>query len=271
MGKKNVVVTQHGIIQEELKYQQTIMQYISFYVKSYIANIVLGKISNLIQISEYNRRILKKYRVESFKNEDIIPNSLSEKSFKKLYYKSVNKIAFVGHISRLKGLDILLRSIEILKQENIHYHINVFGEFRDKYYKKQIFQILKEKDLTESVTFHGWKTHDDLKELTSDIPILVLPSRQENLPMSIAEAMAESKVVLASKISGIPEMFEHEKSGFLFEKEDSLQLASQLKELYQNDTLVEKIGSIAHDKALEFFNARDIALKTVNFYKRCLQ
>jgi glycosyltransferase involved in cell wall biosynthesis len=71
--------------------------------------------------------------------------------------------------------------------------------------------------------------------------IFVLPSYSEGLPLVLIEAMANGLPVVASRVGGIPEIIEHNKSGLLFEAGNYNQLAEKILELYRDLDFYERI------------------------------
>ncbi len=80
--------------------------------------------------------------------------------------------------------------------------------------------------------------------------MIVVPSEwQENNPLSILEAMAHAKPIVASDIGGIPELVKHGRTGFLFEPKNTQQLSSHIKILLSNPDLRIKFGMEARRTA----------------------
>ena len=68
----------------------------------------------------------------------------------------------------------------------------------------------------------------------------VMPSESEGWPLIIAETLILQKPILATNVGGIPELIEHEKTGFLVEYSVE-SLYDGMKEFLQNKDLVQKI------------------------------
>jgi glycosyltransferase involved in cell wall biosynthesis len=75
--------------------------------------------------------------------------------------------------------------------------------------------------------------------------VFVMPSDIEAFGLSIAEAMAAGKPVIASNVGGVPYVVKHGESGFLFEQRDFLQLAKYAKLLLSDPILRCTFGSNA--------------------------
>lgn len=99
----------------------------------------------------------------------------------------------------------------------------------------------------------------DLLGNRGDIPLLLsiadaaaLPSRWEGLPMFLLEAMASGTAILATAVGGIPEVIEHQASGWLVEPGDPGALAQGLAGLIEQRELCERL----RDNALQVFQRR---------------
>lgn len=116
-------------------------------------------------------------------------------------------IAYVGRLSEEKGLFVLLHAAK--KLPHISFKIVGTGPLSEK--MKQFL----EKEKMHNVELTGFKTGKELQDLITNAYLLVLPSVwYENYPISILEAKASGKIMLGSKIGGIPELLAPE---FLFQ------------------------------------------------------
>ncbi len=83
--------------------------------------------------------------------------------------------------------------------------------------------------------------------------------------MSVAESMALGKIVIATNVGAVSEMFHDKSTGYLFQRDDLNQLVQLLMELHPrtNPTRKEQIRSEANDK----YNPVEVARRTVDFYR----
>jgi glycosyltransferase involved in cell wall biosynthesis len=101
-----------------------------------------------------------------------------------------------------------------------------------------------------SVTFTGRR--DDVPAVTAALDVAVLPSYREAQGLSILEAMALSRPVVASAVGGIPEMIEHGRTGLLVPPRDPEALAAAIVRLLKDhpyaDTLAKAAQNLVHDR-----------------------
>jgi len=104
----------------------------------------------------------------------------------------------------------------------------------------------------DRIVFTGRR--DDISALTADLDIAVLPSLREAQGISILEAMARRKPVVASAVGGIPEVLTDGFDGLLVPAGDSLALADALGRLAKSPSLRERIGEAGYQTVVERFS-----------------
>lgn len=262
----NIIVTQHGIMKEEIKYQIGLKKTIQFFLKSIIETAYLPKLKNIIFISDYNKKFVA---LNLLKNSIKIPNAINYNYFKTIQSKFVlNKIIYVGAINKRKGLINILEALQLLKNRNITFDLDIIGGFTSNIYKDFINNYLNSHTIQANINFHGWQSHDYISNIMKLNCIFVLPSYQETLPVSIAEAMAAGLVVIANDVGGISEMFIDKYSGFLYKKNNINELVKILEKLYNNSTLINDISLNAKTYAKKLYSPDNVAQCTLDFYTK---
>ena len=168
--------------------------------------------------------------------------------------------------SDLKNVKLVLEVMGRLKSRGINYHLHVVGGYKDPAYETVITSAVQEYGVGDMVTFHGWKRQDEILALHAECAIYIHPSLQENMPMSIAESMSTGRVVLATNVGAVKEMFRDGVSGFLFPSEDREKLGDILANLYQHPDLLHRVSAEARKEALEKFHPDRIAGQTLDFF-----
>ncbi len=130
---------------------------------------------------------------------------------------SIN-ILYVGRVDRHKGLSVLIHAFKKADRENLRLHIAGSGDYMD--------EARHELEDCGRVTFHGWVSGSDKREVFSKSDVCVLPSIcYEAAGLVILEAYKYGLPVIGSRIGGIPEMINENETGFLFEPGDESGLA----------------------------------------------
>ena len=102
-----------------------------------------------------------------------------------------------------------------------------------------------------SVVFTGRR--DDVPAVTAALDVAVLPSYREAQGLSILEAMALSRPVVASAVGGIPEMIDDGRTGLLVPPRDAGALAAAIVRLLSDAQFAARIGRAGHDLVHERF------------------
>jgi len=174
-----------------------------------------------------------------------VPNFIWVKEFKPSYDNN-GYILFVGRLSKEKGVLTLLKAIQ-----NIDVQLKIVG---DGPVRDDCEKFVKENNIN-NVSFEGYKSGDELKNLYRNAMFIVFPSEcYENAPMTVLEAFAFGKPVIGSNLGGIPEMIIDEKTGLLFRPGDYQDLREKIQYLLANPSLIEKMGRKARQRVEEEYN-----------------
>jgi glycosyltransferase involved in cell wall biosynthesis len=148
-------------------------------------------------------------------------------------------ISCVARLGPRKGHSDLLLALSKLKKLNEHVEVQIVG---DGEMREALEAQVKELGLT-NVKFLGKR--DDVPAILSKTDIFVLPTVNDNLPISIIEAMHSGTAVLTTNCGGITEIVHHNETGLIVQPGNVVQLATQLKQLIVNGALRNKLGDNA--------------------------
>jgi len=114
--------------------------------------------------------------------------------------------------------------------------------------------------------------HDDTKlaALYSAASLMIVPSRQDNLPNTVSESQACGTPVVAFNIGGLPEMIEHEKSGYLAKPFDTEDLAQGIEFVLNSQKRDQGMSLAARKCAEDKFSGRQMARKYLSLYQSVL-
>jgi glycosyltransferase involved in cell wall biosynthesis len=116
-----------------------------------------------------------------------------------------------------------------------------------------------------------WLGHvDDIAGFWARVHIAVLPSRREGLPLSLLEASACSRALIASDVPGCREVVLHEQTGLLFPVDDASALADAMARLAMDLQLRVRCAAAARERVVENFAAATIGRQIVQLYRRLL-
>lgn len=172
--------------------------------------------------------------------------------------RDIPTILYVGVITPVKGINILLRSLKLLKDKRILFKACFVGEFVSEEYKKAIENMLKEFDLNSIVTFSGPKIGDEKWYFYKNADIFCFPSFApfESFGKVVVEAMMFELPVVATRWRGIQEIVVDNETGYLVEPYDSIELAEKIEILIRNKDLRLEMGKKGRKRYLEHFTEK---------------
>ncbi len=204
---------------------------IVYFYDLFIGRFTLNKFDKIIAITKWEIPYLERLGVKHSKIA-YIPNGIPEEFFKlKSLAKEENKILFLGRIASIKNLEILIKSIALIKNRKVK--LDIIGPV-EKEYKNKLLRLIKEQKLEDRVIFHKavYNLLSKIKVIDSH-KIFVLPSKSEGMPQSLIEAMARSKLVIANDIPAVRDLISDGKNGYVFngsEKDLATKIDSALNE-----------------------------------------
>lgn len=120
--------------------------------------------------------------------------------------------------------------------------------------------------LTDRVIFLG--SRNDIPELLYGCDVFALPSLYEGLPLSIMEAMAAGKPVVASNIGGVNELILDGESGYLVPPGDTHALARAINNIISNPVLAQKMASAGKTAVTRNYSADKMIAGITEIYYR---
>jgi len=175
----------------------------------------------------------------------------------------------VGTLHEVKGQTYLLEACRLLQDRGIEFVCNLVGDGPDgEVLAAQIAQA----GLDQRVRLLGRRTRGQIAELLARGHVVVMPSvptrsgKREGIPVVLMEAMGSGVPVVASRLSGIPELVEHERSGLLVPPHDAEALADALERLYLNPALCQQLGQAGREKVLREFDLYSNAGALAQFF-----
>ncbi|MFL5681214.1 MAG: glycosyltransferase, partial [Chloroflexota bacterium] len=112
-------------------------------------------------------------------------------------------------------------------------------------------RLARELRIAHRVVFTGRR--DDVPAVTAALDVAVLPSYREAQGLTILEAMALSRPVVASNVGGIPEVVEDGRTGLLVPPHDPDALAAAISRLLTDHSYADMLGRAGHDNVHDRF------------------
>jgi glycosyltransferase involved in cell wall biosynthesis len=194
------------------------------------------------------------------------PRSSSEKSRRRLAIPADSLVAgTVGSLFKVKGLPYLLQAAKELKRRYPNFLLLIAGEGDQQ---PALQENASELGLGDTVSFLGFRK--DVPDLLAALDVYVCTSISEGLSLSILEAMAMSKPVVATNVGGNPELVLPEVNGFLVPPAQPSILADKVGELLDDSNLRRKLGRKGREIIEEKFTLEAMINSYQGLYERLL-
>jgi glycosyltransferase involved in cell wall biosynthesis len=167
-------------------------------------------------------------------------------------------IGHVGSFSIRKGQPFLVKAVI----ELLPYHKNVklimVGGYRshEPQVYEEVTRLIKESKAENAIRILN--TREDISNFYNALDLFVMPSTVEGFGLSLAEAMACEKIVIASDLPPFKEIIEENKNGFFFCSKDHRSLAKVIGYVYTHYDELKQVAYNARIRILDHFSNRNM-------------
>lgn len=173
-------------------------------------------------------------------------------------------ILSVGRLRAKKGLDTLIDACRLLRERGQPFRCEIIG-YGDEHERLQA--RIAQHGLDGVVSLTGKQPRDKVIDAYARAALYVQPSRiaadgdRDGIPNVLLEAMAMGLPVVASEVSGIPELVTVDRNGVLVQPDDPVALADAIRRVLHAPALCAALGAQARATVIEHFdNDRNLAL-----------
>ncbi len=214
----------------------------------------------------------------------VLPNAVELEKFnvleknkkleKELGFENKIVIGYIGSFVNYEGLDLLLEACSLLhKKIGDVFRVLLVG---DGAMMKSLRDTARFLQIEDIITFTGRITHDEVQDYYSLIDIAPLPRKGHRVcelvsPLKPFEAMSSGKVVITSSVKALAEIIEHEKTGLVFEKDNSMDLADKLESVILNPELRGTLGVNARNWVEKNHSWEKISKRVLDVYQQILE
>ncbi|MEM7246856.1 MAG: glycosyltransferase [Acidobacteriota bacterium] len=164
------------------------------------------------------------------------------------------RLLAVGSLGPVKGHDVLLRALALVRDEGEPVHLDLVGDGPER---ARLEALVTELKLEEQVTLHGAIPHARALALRDAAHLSVLACRvtddgdHDGIPIALMEGMAAGRPVVSTRLSGIPELVEDGVSGLLATPDDARSFADALLRLVRSEADRTAMGRAAWERVRE--------------------
>ena len=177
------------------------------------------------------------------------------------------RILFLGVVCERKGVPTLLDALATLALQALDWHMDLAGDGELDFYRAEVVRL----GLADRVSFLGWIDETGVRATLATSDILVLPSRNEGLPMAILEAMAYGLPVVATPVGSIADAITDGENGLLVPVADCAALSQALQRLVRDPVQRQAMGMRAREAYLARFDITAFNARLAQVYvQACL-
>ncbi len=241
------------------------------------------KISNaqfVVTCTEYNRQYLQSintsktpvYRVYHGIDAARI-NSENNQKITPLRFDRLH-ILSVGRLQEKKGFPTLITACQLLKKAGYSFQCDIVGYGP---YMETLQAFIEQHQLKDLVRLWGKLTHDQVVALYRQADIFTLPCQitddgdRDGIPNVLMEAMTFAIPVISTKVSGIPEIIENNKTGLLIEAKNHHALFAALQRLIDEPELRKQLGKAGRHKVTTQFSSDQHIVQLKTLLSKALQ
>jgi glycosyltransferase involved in cell wall biosynthesis len=147
------------------------------------------------------------------------------------------EILFVGRLTPVKGVRVLLQAMQQVRAQNPNISLKIIGDGEDRAHLETLAR-----PFGDAVRFMGYQSQAEVAQAMAGADALVLPSFAEGLPVVLMEALAAGTPVICSQVAGVNELVEQGVCGFVVPAGDTETLAARILELAADPARARAMG-----------------------------
>ncbi|MBR1581420.1 MAG: glycosyltransferase [Bacilli bacterium] len=209
---------------------------------------------------EIKNSIIKKHKSIKKKSYAILnPIKVSRELILK---ENSNNLVFIGRFSKQKNLSLMIDSLNLLKEQNFNFRLDMYGDGPEK---ENIIKQVNDLNLNDFIFIHP--STNNVKEALENKDLLLLSSSFEGTPLVISEANSLSVPVFSTNFGSTTQSVITLQNGRIASKNDKETYAKELTELLSNKELVKSLR-ISSFESTEKYDIGEISKNWVEIFKK---
>jgi len=175
-----------------------------------------------------------------------------------------NVILAIGRLVEQKGFEYLIKACFQLKNKQIPFRCVIVG---DGPLRGELENLARSLGIGEELQMRGTVTQKEIKELSERATVFAAPSviakngDRDGIPNVVIEAMARGVPVVATEVSGIPEVIIDQKTGILVPPHDEIAIAKAFERLFLDQALCAQLARNARCRIEANFDMEKTAVQ----------
>jgi glycosyltransferase involved in cell wall biosynthesis len=208
-----------GIIDESFDEFQSNSHNFHLEIAKFSRGWTAAKANIVITPSIHLKKVVEKWGVNKSSIKVIYNGTLITENSKKKTQKDILNIITVGRLAPWKNIDVIIKSMSLIKQKGLQFHLYVIGSGPQE---NELKNLVKRLDLMEQVTFTGQKSTSELEKYYLKSDIYIQASAYEGLPHVLLEAINYNLFVISTPIGGSNEILENGNNGWVLNLENGI-------------------------------------------------
>lgn len=168
-------------------------------------------------------------------------------------------VGLFGSFEPRKGQDLaVLGLLSLSEMERTKFELRLFGRVLDQVFETAVKALAGDEPC---IIFKGELTSEEYLEEVSDVDIIIVPSRDDTLPLVSLDALAASKILIVSRTTGTSEWLEHNRSALILEHNSPDEIGKVLRCLEADRSQWSSIGSVGREVFEQSFSWDSFVLR----------
>jgi glycogen(starch) synthase len=177
-------------------------------------------------------------------------------------------ILCVGRLVPQKGIEYFIRAIPLIARRYPEAKYIIVGEG----WSRDLLEAeSRETGQNQKIQFTGFASDKDVIELMTSADVLIVPSIYEPFGIVALEGMATGVPVVASKVDGLAEVIEHDRTGIFVYPRSPESIAWGIDRVLSDPDHARWLAANAKDKLHKAYSWEAVAMKTVEVYRKVVE
>jgi glycosyltransferase involved in cell wall biosynthesis len=170
----------------------------------------------------------------------------------------------VGHLIHRKGFDTLIRAVAVAVSRGRRIPLVIAGDGPER---GRLEDLARKFGVADLVRFVGAQKPEEVLNLLGECGFFVLGSREEGLPLVVAEAMASGRAVVATAVDGVPEIVLDGETGLLVPVDDPDAMATAMIRVHEDSGLRDAFGAKGLRRAAAEYNWNVVSRRYASLFE----
>jgi len=247
---------------------------ILYKIQSPMVQFIIKHAKKIIVANEYEKKIFSQLtdenRIEVVRNGINLENMKSSVDFKKKYAINHDYFLFLGRFHKVKGIDILLKAMQLIKNHHLMSDVKLVIMGVDFGFEGEMLKMIKEMGLDNIIKIIKNPPREDVIAAYKESEFLVLPSRWELSPLTPLEGFAFKKPTISTKAHGIPYTLHDGKDSILVETENYKELSDMIIDLLNDKKKCAQLGMEGYEFVHKECNSKRMAKQILSIYEKSI-